>query len=64
LFTPVGRILSTYSMFKCSSSFSPPYIGEGPQASSSPLSVTSRILIDVALLVVVLSTCIVGIGHR
>jgi hypothetical protein len=64
LFMPVGRILSTNNMFKRTSSFSPPYIGEGPQTSSSPLSVTSRILIDVALLVVVLSTCIVGIGHR
>jgi hypothetical protein len=50
-------------MFKRTSSFYPPYIGEGPQASSSLLSVPSRIMIDVALSVVVLSTCIVDIGH-
>ena len=61
---PVGRILSTNNMFKRTSSFSPPYIGEGPQASSFPLSVTSRAMIDIALSVVVLSIWILDIGHR
>jgi hypothetical protein len=51
-------------MFKHTSSFSPPYVGEGPQASSSPLSVISRIPVDVALSVVVPSICFLDIGHK
>ena len=33
-------------MFKRTSSFSPPYVGEGPQASSSLLSVISRMPVN------------------
>ena len=51
-------------MCKHTSSFSPPYTGEGPQASPSPLSVMSRILVDVALPIAVPSTCFLGMMHR